>query len=189
MTTDFVPPERLVRPEFTVRCYFPGDGAAMSEAVCASYDHLSPWMPWATPDQSVELSERLARQFRGRWLLNTDFVLGVWDPAETRLVGGTGFHLRHGGIEVGTAEIGMWIRGDVAHRGLGTAVLAALIEWGFTEWPWQKLVWRCDADNLASVRCAEKAGMKLEGRLRSHELAVDGSRRDTLVFGAVRPAA
>jgi len=180
-------PERVLTDRVLIRCYLPGDGEKLSAAVNASYEHLKPWMPWATPDQSVADSEQLARQFRGRWLLASDFVLGIWSLDESALLGGTGFHLRHGGLETNTAEIGMWIAGSQAGKGLGTHTLSALLGWGFSEWPWRRLVWRCDISNHASRRVAEKAGMGLEGIFRQDARDVRGALRDTAQYAILRP--
>ena len=181
-----VPPDRSSEPGFLLRSFLPGDGARISEAVNASYDHLKRFMPWATPEQSVERSEQLCREFRGHWLRATDFVISVWEPDESRLLGGCGYHLREGGLELRNAEIGMWIRADAAGRGLGTAVLRSLVRWGFSEWPWLRLSWRCSSANLASQRTAEKAGLQREGVLRSHAVDPDGQRRDTCCYAILR---
>jgi RimJ/RimL family protein N-acetyltransferase len=142
-------------------------------------------MPWARAEQSVEESEALCRTFAGKYLLNQDFTLGIWIGDE--LVGGSGFHLRHGPIDLGNAEIGMWISAARAGSGLGTRALAALLEWGFSSaWPWQRLVWQCDTRNLASARVAEKNGLSREGTFRADALAVDGSRRDTHLYAILR---
>lgn len=178
-------PERWEAEGFLLRSYQPGDGPLLQEATNSSFAHLSPWMPWATSEQSAEAAERLAREFRGRWLLASDFTLAVLDPREERLLGGCGFHLRDGGLALKSAEIGMWIRGSAAGQGLGTQVLSALLSWGFGAWGWERLTWRCDARNLASRRTAEKAGLRLEGTLRSNERGVDGALRDTLLFGGL----
>lgn len=179
-------PQRLARADFVVRAYRPGDGERLAEAVNASYAHLKTFMPWAKPHQSVEESEGRCRDFAGKYLSSTEFVLGIWAPDESRLLGGTGFHLREGGLKLRNAEIGMWIRGDAAYRGLGSAVLRALLAWGFGEWPWLRLAWRCSGANGASQRVAEKAGMLKEGVLRSHSVDPDGSRRDTVCYAALR---
>jgi RimJ/RimL family protein N-acetyltransferase len=181
-----VVPDRHAAPTFVLRSYQPGDGPSLSEAVNASYAHLRTFMPWATPHQTIERSEQLCREFRGRWLLAADFVLGVWAADESRLLGGCGYHLREGALELRNAEIGMWIRADAASRGLGTTVLTALLRWGFTEWPWLRLSWRCSSANLASQRVAEKAGLLREGVLRSHAVDPDGHRRDTVCYAIVR---
>ncbi len=182
----FFAPERLETPTFTIRRYAQGDGAALNAATQSSYEHLRPWMAWATDTRSVEESEASARRFLAQHLTNVDFTMGVWSPDDTTLLGGTGFHPRGRQVEEGTAEIGMWIRGDRAGQGLGTAVLQAMLRWGFEDWPWERLDWRCDADNHASRRTAERAGMRLEGTLRGEKAEVGEGRRDTLVLGLTR---
>lgn len=193
--SSFIPPESYETERVLLRSWMPGDGPAMSQAVSSSYDHLKTFMPWAKPEQGVEESERLARQFRGRWLLSQDFVIAIFasrpaagaDATSTTVLGGCGFHLRHGPMDLGVAEIGMWITADAAGKGLGTHALKALVSWGFSEWPWQRLVWKCDTQNLASRRCAEKAGLVLEGITRSDSLKVGGQeRRDTAWYAALR---
>lgn len=185
-TGNFIAPERFVTPTFVLRSYQPGDGELLSDALNNSYEHLTTFMPWAKPYQSVEESEALVRHFRGRYLLNEDFVLGIFSADEQRLLGGSGFHLREGGFPHRSAELGMWIRADAAGKGLGTAVLLALLEWGFTAWPWERLAWRCDGTNLASRRTAEKAGLIHEGVLRQHSLQPDGAWRDTYLYAMLK---
>jgi len=171
-----IAPDRHSEPDFLLRSYQPGDGGKLSEAVNASYEHLKRFMSWAKPDQSVESSEHRCRESRGKWLTSSDFVIGIWAPDESRLLGGCGYHLREGALGLCNAEIGMWIRADAAGRGLGTAALRALIRWGFTDWPWLRLSWRCSGANLASQRTAEKGGMQREGVLRSHAVDPSGER-------------
>jgi RimJ/RimL family protein N-acetyltransferase len=182
--TPFIAPDAITIDGMTIRSYRPGDGPALQAATVASYEHLRPWMPWATAEQTVEEAEALCRRFAGQYLLNENFVLGVWIGDE--LAGGTGFHLREGPLEQRNAEIGMWIGSSYAGQGLGTRVLRALLKWGFEEWGWERLTWRCDTRNLASARVAEKNGLKLEGTLRSNELDVEGTRRDTHLFAILR---
>ena len=184
--TYLIAPERYVQPTFVVRCRRPGDGAQVAEAINASYEHLKTFMGWATAEQSVERSEQLSREFYSKWLQAKDFPLALWDREEARILGGSGYHLREGPLELGNAEIGMWIRADAAGRGLGTAVLRALLHWGFTEWPWLRLSWRCSNANTASQRVAEKAGMRREGVLRSHAVDPGGLRRDTVCYAMLR---
>ncbi len=179
-------PERYETPEFVLRCYHPGDGQALTDAVNSSYEHLHPFLPWAQPDQSLEESEANVRRFRGLWLLNQDFVIGVWSPDETELWGGCGFHLREGPLERKNAEIGMWIRASQAGKGRGTAVLKSMIAWGFSEWHWERLSWRCVETNIASQRTAEKAGMHLEGRLREFTDDGQGNYLDTLCYAILK---
>lgn len=183
-TNPFIAPLEYAESDLLMRAYRPGDGAALRRAVTASYAHLRPWMPWAKPEQSLEEAEQTCRHACARYLLGEDFWLGLWMGDE--LVGGTGFHLRHGGIATGNAEIGMWISAARAGQGLGTRALVALLAWGFRDWPWQRLVWRCDTRNEASARLARRGGLTLEGALRSDSLDVEGMRRSTYVFAVLR---
>jgi RimJ/RimL family protein N-acetyltransferase len=183
----FFAPERFETPDFVLRSYHPGDGEKLSEAVNSSYEHLSVFMPWAKEQQSVEESEALVRKFRAGYVTNEDFVIGIFAPDESRLLGGCGYHLREGPIKFGNAEIGMWIRASEAGKGLGTAALKALIQWGFTEWEWSRLAWKCVIENYASRRTAEKAGLTFEGTLRnylpSHR---DGQKHDMLYYSILK---
>jgi RimJ/RimL family protein N-acetyltransferase len=182
----FAPETQFETPTLTLRGYRVDDGPLLAEAVVSSYEHLKPWMPWAVAEQSPDEARELVRKFCGRWLLAEDFTVAILSPDGSELLGGCGFHLRHGGLNTQCAEMGMWIRASRAGQGLGTQAVTALIEWGFTHWPWERLVWRCDARNVGSGRIAEKAGLRLEGTLLGNELAVDGTRRDTLCFGLLK---
>src|SRR5262249_34415014 len=91
--TDFSPPPRLAAADFVIRCYLPGDGPRVAEAVTASYDHLKTYMPWARPRQGVRTSARLVTGFRRRYLAGEDFILGIFEPEGGRMLGGTGYHL------------------------------------------------------------------------------------------------
>ncbi|MHC4959427.1 MAG: GNAT family N-acetyltransferase, partial [Planctomycetota bacterium] len=126
-------------------------------------------------------------RFRAHWLLHKDFVIGIWSPDEAELLGGCGFHLRDGPLEHGNAEMGMWIAAAHAGRGLGTEALREMVAWGFTEWPWVRLSWRCNALNTASARVAEKAGLQLEAKLKSQMITQAGERRDTLCYAILKP--
>lgn len=185
-TEPFFAPDQYVTTEFTVRSYLPGDGPLLAEAVNASYDHLKRFMEWAKPHTEDIEAEQTVRRFRGEYLLSTNFVLGIFAPDGKRLLGGSGFHLREGELSNRAAEIGMWIRADAAHKGLGPRVLRAILTWGFSEWPWERLTWRCNEQNVASRRVAEKAGMQLEARFRAAIRQPDGTRETTLAFAALK---
>src|SRR4051812_31453647 len=183
-SSTFIAPMTFTSDGMTLRAYRPGDGPALQIATTSSYEHLRPWMPWAMPEDSAEAAEVRCRRFAARYLLNEEFVLGIW--VGEQLAGGTGFHLRSAPLALQTAEIGMWIRGSYAGHGLGTHALHAMLTWGFEEWGWQRLSWHCDTRNLASASVARKNGLLLEGTLRSDALDVEGRRRDTFVFSMLR---
>ena len=179
----FTAPQAWRDGELLLRSYQPGDGAELNRATQSSLEHLRPWMPWASPDTTVEDSEAFARRSRARWLLAEEWGVSVWRGG--RLVASSGFMLRGRPLEDGTGEIGMWVRADEAGRGLGTRVLQAMVDWADAAWPFRKLTWLCERRNRASARVAEKCGFRLEGHLREHGPAVaDPTRRETtLAYG------
>lgn len=44
-------PERYEADGFVLRSYDVGDGHRLATAANESYEHLRPWMPWATPQR------------------------------------------------------------------------------------------------------------------------------------------
>jgi RimJ/RimL family protein N-acetyltransferase len=183
----FIAPEEWRDGELVLRSWLPGDGAELNRATQSSQQHLRPWMPWASPDTTVEDSETWVRRARARWLLGEEWGVSVWRG--DRLVASSGFMLRGRPLEDGTAEIGMWVRADEAGRGLGTRVLRAMVDWADAAWPFRKLTWLCEGRNRASARVAEKCGFRLEGRLREHGPSVaDPAFRDTVLAYGLLPS-
>jgi len=182
----FFAPERFEADGFVLRSYRIGDGPLLNDAVRTSYDHLKHFMVWATPNPPLTESERFCRLSLAHYLIGDNFTLGIFSPKEDRLLGGTGFHLRERSFEHHIGEIGMWIRGDAAGKGLGTRALKAMLEWGFTAWPWRRLFWRCDVENIASARTAEKAGLQKEGTIRADIIDGQNGMHDTHFFGLMR---
>jgi RimJ/RimL family protein N-acetyltransferase len=180
----FLAPLEHAAGDLLFRAYRPGDGPALRRTVTSSYEHLRRWMPWPKAEQSEEEAEANCRRLAGNYLLGENYTLGIWRGDE--LVGGSGYMLRWGGMASGTAETGLWIGAAHAGQGLGTRALTAILVWGFTAWPWRRIVWQCDARNHASARVAEKNGLRLEGSFRSDSLDMDGRRRDTLLYAILR---
>ncbi|HZC28309.1 MAG TPA: GNAT family protein [Gaiellaceae bacterium] len=176
------PPYRIETDRLVIRVYEPRDAPLLKEAIDASLDHLRPWMPWARHEpQPLEQKLALLRAFRGRFDLGTDFAYGVFEPDESRQLGGAGLHPRGG---EGSLEIGYWIRADAVGRGLATEVTAVLTRVGFEQCALIRVDVQVDPANERSARIPRKLGFVEEGRLRRrlepHEDG--GERRDSLMF-------
>src|SRR5215207_1092535 len=101
-------PDELVGQRIVVRSYTEADAQALWEAVDESRVHLGEWMPWVGEYRSPENAIRLVRRFRARWLLREDLVVGVFERASGRLLGGSGLHRLDWSIR--RFEIGYWMR-------------------------------------------------------------------------------
>lgn len=119
----------------------------------------------------------------------------VTDPASTELtvaieVGGEAAGsislLFQTDISRRSAEIGYWLGRQFWGRGLATAAVRAVSEYGLAHFDLVRLYATVYAPNLASARVLEKAGYTLEGRLRQ---AVTKHQQvfDALMFARVKP--
>jgi ribosomal-protein-alanine N-acetyltransferase len=91
----------------------------------------------------------------------TNFAISVDDEA----VGGIGFSIQP---DVGyrSAEIGYWLGEDFWGRGITTDAVKAVSEYAFANYDLCRLFAHVFEWNEASARVLEKAGYKLEGRLK-----------------------
>lgn len=81
-------------------------------------------------------------------------------------------------------EIGFVFHPDVWGQGYATEAATALIRFGFGHLGLQRIAATCHPDNIGSARTLEKAGLRLEGRLR-HHMFVRGTWRDSLLYAVL----
>lgn len=84
-----------------------------------------------------------------------------------------------------SAEMGYWLAEDYWGRGIATAAVSAVTNWGFDELGLVRVFAGVYETNPASVRVLEKAGYELEGRLRCSVLK-HGRVLDQFLFARVR---
>lgn len=68
------------------------------------------------------------------------------------------------------AEVGYAVHPDLAGRGLATEAAGAALRLAFTVYRFHRVFARIDEDNLASVKVAERLGMRHEARLVENDL-------------------
>jgi RimJ/RimL family protein N-acetyltransferase len=174
------PAYRIETKRLIVRCYDPADAPMLAESVTESIEHLRPWMPWvdAEPEPLAEKVQRLKR-FRGMFDLGQDFIYGIFNPEETKLVGGTGLHTR---LNENELEIGYWIHKDYINQGLVTETTAALVKVAFEIIHIHRLEIHCDPSNSASAAIPRKLGFTHEGTLRAKTRFLD-VWSDSMIWG------
>jgi RimJ/RimL family protein N-acetyltransferase len=100
-------------------------------------------------------------------------------------VGGIGYELLHAVERVG-AEIGYWIGTDFWGRGMMTAALGAMTAHAFGQHPGLERIFAVPFEwSSASIRVLEKAGYRLEGRMRRSAIK-DGQVVDQLLYAILR---
>jgi RimJ/RimL family protein N-acetyltransferase len=174
------PAYRIETKRLVIRCYNPSDAKLLEEAVTQSLEHLKPWMPWAHNEPvSIEARTKAMQGFRGRFDLGESYVYGIFNPEETRLLGGTGLHPRIGENQL---EIGYWIHKDFINQGLITESTAALTKVAFEIIHVHRVEIHCDSGNLASAAIPHKLGYVHEGTLREKTPFLD-HWSDSMVWG------
>ena len=159
------PAYRIETDRLVIRCYHPSDVQMLADSISENVEHLKPWMPWVHAEpEPIEEKEKRLKRFRGMFDLNQDYVYGIFNPEETRLLGGTGLHTRLGESEL---EIGYWIDKDHVNQGLVTESTCALIKVAFEIIRVHRLEIHCDPGNFASAAIPRKLGFTHEGTLRA----------------------
>lgn len=128
-----------------------------------------------------------------------EFLRGVIRTWETRAPGHYAWLLCLQGTDapIGSIGVGFDVHGVVvgyvlgrAHwgRGLMTEALGYVAAWALAQPPYFRVWAFCDAENLASARVMERAGLVREGLLRRWQVCptIGPEPRDCLIYAKVR---
>lgn len=143
------------------------------------------WDHWYThvpaPEQMAQAIEfRLECQAQGTWL-----PFAVLDPRTGSAVGMTNYmnaDARNCRLEIG----GTWYRRGVQRTALNTACKLILLRHAFETLDCIAVEFRTHFFNHQSRRAIERLGAKLDGVLRNHQRADNGTLRDTCVYSIVQ---
>ena len=83
------------------------------------------------------------------------------------------------------AEAGISLERNARGRGIGTAAIVQLVEFGFVRHNLRRIHLQAIASNIAAIRAYEKAGFTIEGRQRQHAW-VRGTYEDIVRMGILR---
>jgi RimJ/RimL family protein N-acetyltransferase len=107
----------------------------------------------------------------------TEFYLAVTLPAEDEVIGFA--RLALDGVKAG--KLGYAIRADRWGRGYATDAARTFADFGFRQLGLHRISAAIGPDNAASIRIAERLGMRREGRIRDH-VFTNGVWRDSLLY-------
>ena len=110
----------------------------------------------------------------------TMFAVTVSDVS----VGSIGVLLRDD-VERCSAEVGYWLGESYWGRGIATRALTEFTRFAFTAYDLERLYAVPFASNTASCRVLERAGYRLEGRMRRSAIK-DGTVQDQFLYAILR---
>ncbi len=179
-------PQQIETARLVLRPPRPGDGRLINDAIRESFAELHRWMPWARAVPSIDESDSFARDAWARYRAREDYSVLLIDRQNGMLIGASGLHPRDWSIP--KFEIGYWARTSCVGQGYITEAVIALAEFAFKGLRAQRLIIRCDADNVRSAAVAERAGFRLEARLHHDARSNQGELRDMLLYARFPPS-
>jgi ribosomal-protein-serine acetyltransferase len=160
-----------------------GEGATLNRAVCASLEHLKPWMPWAQKAPTPEESEEHCRRSLAKFILREDIVLSIYSRDLKHFIGSTG--LNRAQWDVPSFHIGYWVASEFEGQGFITEAVNALTRYGFQILKARRLEIRCDSENVRSLAVMQRLGYTQEAFMRNEGVNTSGAACDTIVTARV----
>ena len=139
-------------------------------------------MPWCHPEYTIEESRSWLEAQVSAFEQGTAFEFAIVS-AEGAYLGGCG--LNRIDKENQRANLGYWVRTTATGRGVATAAVRLLRDWGFQNTDLIRLEILIAAGNVVSHRVAEKSGAIREGTLRCR-LLLHGTPHDATLFSFIR---
>ncbi|WP_235915567.1 GNAT family N-acetyltransferase [Puerhibacterium puerhi] len=166
-------------PRLALRPAGPADAEAFlawrSQPLVVRYMYQDPWTPQAAQEK---LARWAAAPFAGP---GDVLVLAVVADDDAGTV--VGELLLKWAEGAGQVEVGYAFHPDVAGRGYATEAARALLDLAFGRYGFHRAFARIDEQNTASVRVAQRLGMRLEARLVENDVRpADGVWSTELVY-------
>lgn len=136
------------------------DSTTLTEAVRESVESAGPWLPWCHSGYG----EQDARDWISNCQLNAkarrSFEFGVFTRNGKHLIGGAGLSFIDWPNRC--ANLGYWVRQSLQGRGVASACVATLSEFGFLKLGLSRIEIVVAIGNEASAAVARKSGALLE---------------------------
>jgi putative acetyltransferase len=169
------PPPKNAAGEITVRALETSDAPAVHDIM---NQPRAMWGTLMTP--FMPLSRREAHLAE-----TSDNVLRLGAVIDGQVIGMIGLHRETRHRRSHAASLGMAVHDAYAGRGVGSALVAAVIDVADRWWNIRRLELEVYADNARAVALYERFGFEREGLMRAHAFR-DGAYVDSIPMGRVR---
>ena len=163
----------------TIRPFEPKDVPSFFAAVRASAEVLGRWMPWCHADYSIDEAKAWLAACQAAWSQDASYPFLIVDPRSQEVIGSVDINQINRDQNFG--NIGYWVATAHSGKGIATAAVKLVAQFGFTEVGFARLEIVALTENVASRRVAEKVGAKFECIARSR-LVRWGKSHDAAVY-------
>ncbi len=175
-------PKEFESERLFLRMYKEGDGEILYNTMRTNRKHLEKIMPdFVLNVKSAREAEGLIFQLIADWYTRKRFVLGCWEKTTKNFV--AEIYLDPINWNVPLVEIGYYVLKDYLGKGFATEAVNRTVKFAFQHLQMNKIMIRCDADNIASYKTAERCGFTKEGVLSKHSRNKEGLLVDQLCYG------
>jgi [ribosomal protein S5]-alanine N-acetyltransferase len=153
------PPERIETERLVLRI----PSVADAEAIFDSYAQdarVTRYLTWR-PHKHLQETKDFLADCVAAWTKDERFPFVVSTKESGEIAGMIEIRLNRF-----KADVGYVLSAEFWGKGFATEALRSLVEWALSQDSIYRVWALCDADNLASARVLEKAGMQREGLLR-----------------------
>jgi ribosomal-protein-serine acetyltransferase len=150
--------------------------------ITASLPELQRWLPWCQGGYPREACREWIAVAIAAWRASREFAFLIIERNTNRLAGSMGLNRVDA---IGRwANLGYWLRSDVAGQGYATEAATAVTRFGLDVLGLQRIEIFADVENHASRRVAEKIGAKFEGIARNRAPIADVNH-DAAVYSLI----
>ena len=173
--------EFQVREGLVMRLRITDDAAEVFAVIDANRAYLREWLPWVDSTEYVEVIAGVIESWNNQAEKGTDFVFGIFEDG--KYVGNIGLHdiKRHND----SGMIGYWLAESAQGRGIMTACVRALTDFGFRGLGLNRIYIHAAVPNRKSRAVPERLGFVHEGTQRDGE-KLYGIYFDLTVYGMLR---
>lgn len=139
--------------------------------------NLDAFIPFASRSTDLPSARATLQKYADQAAADTARIYGIW--LDGTLVGGAMF--ARFDARTGNCEVGVWAEPAGEGLGLISAAVRHLIEYAVVERGMHRVEWLTSSGNARSRAVAQRAGMRLDGVLRS-KYPHNGIRHDTEVW-------
>jgi len=151
-------------------------------AVKESVETVGPWMPWCTPDYSLDEARFWFKYCQHNIEHKTAYDVGIFITETGQLAGGISINRINRMDNIG--NIGYWVRESLQNKGIASAAIELIKTFGFQTLELTRLEILIMEENHISRKLAEKSGAKFECLARNR-LIHNEQPTDALVYSLI----